>query len=108
MQAGASHQKSKYEKLNKAFTKRKIYKEENFSLSDSLDSNSLSSSEYNHSSNETWETSIIYDSDSAHNDSSSTSIISKDNILLDGCRDAIIIDKLKTNGKSMLKEHKLL
>ena len=44
LQEEASHQKPKYEKLNKAFTKRKTYKEETVNISDSYDFNSSSSS----------------------------------------------------------------
>ena len=40
LQAEASHQKSKYEKLNKTFTKKKTSKEETVVLDDTLDSNS--------------------------------------------------------------------
>ena len=94
MQVEAAHQKSKCENINKAFTKRKTSKEETVVLSDSYDSNSLSRSESNNSSPETGKTSIFYDSDSADDDEiSSSSISSKDNNLLDGCRDAFIIDK---------------
>ena len=67
MQAEAAHQKSKYEKLNKAFTKRNTSKEETVKLADSSDRNYSSSSESKNSSPKTGKkkTSITYDSDSA-------------------------------------------
>ena len=76
LQAEAAHQKSKYEKLNKDFTKRKTSKEETVVLSDSLDIDFSSISESNHSSNETGKISIAYDSDSADNDEIISSYIS--------------------------------
>ena len=76
MQAEAAHQKSKYEKLNKDFTKRKTSKEETVVIDDSSGSDSSSISESNHSSNETGKISIAYDSDSAENDEISSSYIS--------------------------------
>ena len=42
LQAEDAHQKSKYEKLNKAFTKKNTPKEETVILDDTLDSNSSS------------------------------------------------------------------
>ena len=81
LQAEAAHQKSKYEKLNKDFTKRKTSKEDTVILDDSQDSKSSSRSESNHSSPETDKTSLTYDSDSADDDKiSSSSISSEDNI----------------------------
>ena len=108
MQAEAAHQKSKYEKLNKAFTKRENSKEEAVNIADSLDSNYSSSSESNNYSTKTGKISIAYDSDSADDgEISSFSNGREDNNWLDSCRDALIIDKSKTNSKSKLKEQKL-
>ena len=75
------HKKSKYEKLNKAFTKRKTFKEETFNIYDSSDSNSSSRSESNNSFPGTGKkiTSITYDYDSADDVKISSSYtISKD------------------------------
>ena len=102
------HQKYKYEKLNKAFTMRKTSKGETVALDDSSDIESQSRSESYHSSNKTGKTSYNNDSDPTDDEEISTiSSSSKDNIWLDGCRDAFIIDKLKTNSRLNLKEHKL-
>ena len=68
MQAESSHQKSKYEKLNKAFAKKKTSKEETVILDDTSDSDSLSSSDSDNSPDEDEKTSFAYDSDSADND----------------------------------------
>ena len=67
LQAEASHQKSNYENLNKAFTKRKTYREETVNISDSSNINSSSSSESKFFSpkNGKKKISITYDSDSA-------------------------------------------
>ena len=94
MQAEASHQEPKYEKLNKYFTKRKIAIEETVNLSDYSYSDSSSISESNNSSPENGKTSIAYDSNFADNDKiSSSSVSSEDKNRLNGCRDAFIIDK---------------
>ena len=86
----------------------KTSKEDTVVLDDSSVRNSSSRNKSNHSSKETGKTSIFYDSDSAYDDKISTSSISiEDDIWLDGCRDAFIIDKLKTNSKSNLKQHTL-
>ena len=67
MQAEAAHQKYKYEKINKAFTKRKTSKEETINLDESSDRNSSSRNEYKNPSPKTGKkkTSITYDSDSS-------------------------------------------
>ena len=81
MQAETAHQKSKYEKLNKDFTKKKNSKEGTVVLDDTLDSISSSRSESENSPDEYGKTSIAYDSDSTGDDkSSSSSIVSEDNI----------------------------
>ena len=80
MQVEFTYQKSKYEKINKAFTKRTTSKEDTVNLADSLDSDYSSSIYSNNYSPETGKTSIAYDSDSAENDEiSSISISSEDN-----------------------------
>ena len=108
MQSEAAHQNSKYENLNKAFTKKKTSKEEMVVLYDASDSDSSSSGESDNSPDEYEKTSIAYDSDSAENDKRSSSSVGKEgNNQLDSCRDAFIIDKLKPNIKSKIKEHKL-
>ena len=53
MQAEAAHQKFKYEKLNKYFTKRRTSKEETVLIDEILDSDYVSSSESENESNET-------------------------------------------------------
>ena len=94
--------------LAKSFTKRNNSKEETVNLADSSDSDSSPISGSNNSSTETGKTSIKYDSDSADYEKiSSSSISTKDNNWIDGCRDAFIIYESKTNGKSKRKEHKL-
>ena len=104
LRAEAAHQKSKYENLNKAFTKKKTFKEQTAVLDNSSDSNSSPSSESENSPDENEKTSIAYDSYSADNEESSSSSISiEESNLLDGCRDAFIIDKLKPNSKSKIK-----
>ena len=62
-QAEAVHQKSKYEKISKAFNKRKTSKEDTVKLADSSDSNYSSRSESNNYSPKTGKkkTSITYD-----------------------------------------------
>ena len=52
LQAEAAHQKSKYDNLNKAFTKSKTSKEDTVVLYNSSDSESSPSSESDNSSNE--------------------------------------------------------
>ena len=82
IQEKSSHQKSKYEKLNNALTKRNTSKEDIIILDESSDIDFSYIIESNHSSPETGKTSISYDSDSADNDkSSNNSIISEDNNL---------------------------
>ena len=72
------------------------------------DIKSSSTSESDNSAEENEETSIAYDSDSADNDkSSSSSIGSKEDNWLNGCRYAFITDKLIPNSKSKIKEHTL-
>ena len=68
LQAEAAHQNSKYEKLNKYFTKRKTSKKETVILDDYSDSKSSSSTDSDNPSNEIGKTSIAYDSDSSDND----------------------------------------
>ena len=68
LQAEADHQKSKYEKLNKAFTKRKTSKEETVNTDKFWDRNSSPRNESKNSSTKNGKTSIAYDSDSADND----------------------------------------
>ena len=52
--------------------------------------------------------SIVYNSESADNDESIKNCISsRENNWLNGCRYALIIDKLKPNSKSKIKEHTL-
>ena len=71
-----------------------------FILDDTSDRNFSSNSEAENSPDEAEKTSITYNSESADNDKiSSSSIGSEDNIWLDGCRDAFIIDKLKSYSK---------
>ena len=109
MQAKVVQQKSKYEKLNKDFTKKKTTKEDTVVLYESLDRNSSLRSESDNSPGEYEKTSIAYDSDSADDEEISSSYIgSEEKNWLDGCRDAFIIDKLKPNSKSKLREHKLI
>ena len=73
-----------------------------------MDRNSSSSSEAENSPAEDEETPIVYDSESAENEKiSNSSIGSEEKNLLNGCRDAFIIDKLKPNIKSKMKEHTL-
>ena len=106
LQAEAAHQKFKYENLNKAFTKRKTYKEETINLADSSESNYSSSGEPKTPPPRTGKnkTSITYDSDSADvGKISSSSTSSGDRNLINGCREAFIIDKATTNSKSKLK-----
>ena len=80
LQAESAHQKSNYENLNKAFTKKKTSKEDIVVLADSSDSDSSSRSESNIFSPETGKSSIAYDSDSTHNyNICSSSISSEDN-----------------------------
>ena len=94
--------------MNKAFTKKKISKEETVVLDDTLDRYSSYISESDNPLDEYGKTSISYNSDYANNDkSSSSSISSEEKNWLDGCRDTFIIDKLKPNIKSNIKEHKL-
>ena len=110
LQAKAAHQKSKYEKLNKYFTKSKTSKEEMVNIADSSDRKSSSRSESNNFYPKTGKkkSSITYDSDSDDDgEISSSSTSSEDRNWIDGCREAFIIDKEKTNSKSKLKEHKL-
>ena len=96
----------KYKNLNKAFAKKKTPKEETVIIDDTSDINSSSSSEAYNSPDEDDKTSIAYDSESANNEKSSNSSIgSEGNIWLNGCRGAFIIDKLKSNSKSKIKEH---
>ena len=77
-------------------------------LYDTSDINSSSVSEADNSPDKYEKTSIAYDSESADNDESSgISVGSEDNIWLGGCRDSFIIDKLKPNSKSKIKEHKI-
>ena len=75
MQAEASHKKSKYEKLNKAFTKKKNSKEETVILYDISDRYSSSSSESDNSPDEYVKKSIAYDLDYANDDKISSSYI---------------------------------
>ena len=108
MQAEAAHQKYRYEKLNKYFTKRKTSKYKTVNLADSSDRKSSSSSKFSIYSTKTGKTSIAYDSDSAgYVKISSSYTSSEENNGLDGCRDAFIIENSKTNSKSKLKEQKL-
>ena len=100
MHLEAAHQKYKYEKLNKAFAKKKTSKEETVITYDTSDSNSSSISEAESTPDEDENTSIAYDKESDDDeDSSRISIVSEENNWLDGCRDALIIDKLKPNSK---------
>ena len=75
MQVETAHQKSKYEKLNKYFTKRKTSKEESVVLDNSSYRDSSSIYEYENYYNEAGKISINYDSDSADDDKSSSSSI---------------------------------
>ena len=80
-QAEAAHQKSNYEKINKAFTKRKTSKKDTVNIADSSDSHSSSRRESNNYYPKAGKnkTSITYDSGSADNGKiSSISISSKD------------------------------
>ena len=110
MQEEGANQKSKYENLNKAFTKSKTSKEETVNIAYSSDSNSSSISESNSFSpqNGKKKISITYDSDSTDDGkiSSSSTRINNSN-WIDGCRDDFIIDKLTTNSKYKLREQKL-
>ena len=74
-QTEAAHQKYKYEKLNKAFTKRNTSKEETVNISDSLYIHSSSRRESNNPYSKTGKTSIAYDSDSADDEKISSSYI---------------------------------
>ena len=67
LQEEATHQESKYENINKNFSKRKTSKEETFNIAYCSDGNSSSISEYNNSSPKIGnkKTSITYSSDSA-------------------------------------------
>ena len=107
MEREADHQRAKYlkyRKPNKSFTKKKTPKEETLILDDTSDSDYSTSSYDDHSPDEDEKTSIAYDSDSADNDESSNSSIgSKGNILINGCRDGFIIDKVKPSGKSKIR-----
>ena len=76
MQVESAHQKSKYEKLNKAFTKKKTSKEETVILDISSDSDFSSSSESDNSPNETGEKDIACDLDYTDVDESGRSSIS--------------------------------
>ena len=76
LQAEAAHQKSKYENLNKAFTKKKTYKQETVNIVDSYDTN-INSSSISESTNYSTRTDkrktlITYDSDSADNGKNSS------------------------------------
>ena len=98
----------KYKKLNKAFAKKNTPKEQTVILDDTLDRNSSSISDAYNSCDEDEKHSIAYDSEFPDDDKNSNSyIVSKENIWLNGCRDAFIIDKLKPNSKSNIKEHTL-
>ena len=68
MQAEAAHQNSKYQNLNKAFTKGNISREEIIILDDTPDRNSSLISEPHNSPDEYEKTSIAYDSDSTDDD----------------------------------------
>ena len=111
MDREAAHQTAKYlkyKKLNKALSKKKTPKEETIILDDTLDINSSSSSESNHSPDEYEKTSIAYDSESADdNKNSNRSIGREENIWINGCRDPFIIDKLTPISKSKIKEHRI-
>ena len=60
LQAKAFHQKSKYKKINKYFTKENSSKEETVILYDTSDSDSSSSIEYKNSPDEAEKPSIAY------------------------------------------------
>ena len=105
----ASHQRAKYLKYknrNKDFAEKKTPKEENIIIDDTLDSKSSSISEADNYPDKDEKNSIAYNSESADNEKSSNiSIGSEENIWLNGCRYVFIINKLKLNIKSKIKEH---
>ena len=104
MQSEAAHQKSKYENLNKYFTKRNTAKQETVNIADSLDRHASYSCESNNYSPENGKTSITYDSDSSDDDKIISSYISsEENNSLDGCRDEFIIYKSKPIVNPSLK-----
>ena len=80
LQSDSAHQKSKYENINKPFTKSNNFTEETVNLDDSSDRNSLFSSDSNNSSQKIGKPSIDNDSDSSDNgEISSSSTSSEDN-----------------------------
>ena len=74
-----------------------------------MDSDSSSRSEAENYPDEDEKTSITYYSESADDDNkiSNSSIGSEENIWLNGCRDAFIINKSKPNSKSNIKKQTL-
>ena len=98
----ASHQRAKYLKyknLNKAFSKKKP----RVILEDPTESESSSSSEDDNSPGEGEKHSITYNSESGESDKSSNSANdTEEEAWNNGCRELIVIDKLK-NSTSNIK-----
>ena len=78
MQVEAAYRKSKYGKINRAFTKRKTSKEETVNIADYSNINYSSRSESNISSPKTGKASITYDSDYSDDEKISSSSISRE------------------------------